>query len=82
MIDKRTWDEFRNAGLLWWVNRLLHLCGWAIVVCVEQDGSISEVYPARVKFRGFDCESESDGFVKLTRYMADIASELLQEAQS
>lgn len=82
MIEKRTWAEFRNAGLLWWVNRALHLFGWAIVVTLEADGSITDAYPARCKFRGFDQSSEADGFAKLTGHVAENAAELLKEAQS
>ena len=31
MVDKRDWSEFRNSGLLWWINTMLHTFGWAIV---------------------------------------------------
>ena len=53
MIDKKTWDEFRSTGLLLFVNTMLHIFGWAIVVKYDDDDSIT-AYPARVKFRGFD----------------------------
>lgn len=81
MITRKTWSEFRNAGLLWWVNRILHLCGWAIVVVQEEDGSISEVYPARVRFRGFHEESESEGFYKITHYLNEHMDELIEEVK-
>lgn len=77
MIYKKSWDEFQKAGLLWWVNRVLHLFGWAIVVEVEvqKDGTPEETvvraYPARVGFRGFTVESEMEGFRALTRYLAE-----------
>lgn len=82
MIDRKKWEEFRSSGLLWWINRMLHLCGWAICVVVEADGSISDVYPARVKFRGFDEKSESEGFISLTQHIADNATDLVAEANS
>lgn len=25
MVERRSWEEFRESGLLWWVNRTLHL---------------------------------------------------------
>ncbi len=81
-VEKKTWAEFRSAGLLWWVNRSLHLFGWAICVTVESNGSISETYPARVKFRGFDGESESEGFAKVTQYLAGSCQELLGEVEA
>lgn len=59
MVDRREWAEFKRHGLLWLANRTLHLFGWAIVFTVEANGAITEVYPARVKWRGFDDESET-----------------------
>lgn len=32
---------------------ILHTFGWAITVEIEDDGTISDAYPARVRFRGF-----------------------------
>ncbi len=68
---KKTWREFQDSGLLWWVNRSLHLFGWAIVVIEEDEGEIMEVYPARVQYRGFSQSTEGEGFVKLTKHLAD-----------
>ena len=82
MIDRKTWNEFRDVGLLWFANRLLHLAGWAICVQVEEDGEVTDVYPARVKFRGFCEESETKGFVKLTQFLKDNVDKLLEEAKS
>lgn len=82
MVEERTWKEFKEAGLLWWANRVLHLFGWAIVMVQEQDGSISSCYPARCKFRGFGPESEEKGFVNLTRYLSDNMEDLLAEAEA
>jgi hypothetical protein len=79
MVERKTWEEFRHAGLLWWVNRILHLFGWAIVVEVEAGGKVTDAYPARVKFRGFDETSESAGFTALTSHFADNATRLTRE---
>ncbi|MCK9542955.1 MAG: hypothetical protein M0R03_13090 [Novosphingobium sp.] len=83
MIDKKNWNEFRDAGLLWFTNRFLHLFGWAIVIDYEDltKGTIKEVYPARCKFRGFDDKSESKGFINVTKYLKDNINDLLKEAQ-
>jgi len=81
MVTRKTWKEFQESKLLWWVNRLLHTFGWAIVFQVEQDGEISDVYPARVKFRGFDEKSEEEGFIGLTQYLKDTVDELVEEAK-
>ena len=79
MFDRKTWDEFRNCGFLWLVNQILHVFGWAIVVDIDSE-NIVEVYPARVKFRGFSEKVNTDGYIAVSKYMADNASELLEEA--
>ena len=71
MLEKRPWKEFQDAGLLWWANRDLHLVGWALVAVQEKDGSISDVYPARCKFRGFSEDVETEGFKKLTAHIEE-----------
>lgn len=81
MIDVRSWKEFREAGLLWWVNRSLHLFGWAIVVSLDEAGEVLEVKPCRVPYRGFDRADEEDGFRMVSGYLAAAAPTLLAEAQ-
>ena len=81
MITKKTWEEFRKSGLLWWINQILHTFGWAIVVEVEEDGTITNCYPARVRFRGFDEKSNTEGYIKVSQYMKDNAEVLLKESQ-
>jgi hypothetical protein len=76
MIDKKTWKDFKDSGLLWFINTTLHLFGWVIVFEVDEDGIISEVYPARTNFRGFPAEVNDDGYIKLTNHLSDIISEL------
>lgn len=80
MINKRNWEEFRNTGLLWFVNFILHLFGWAIVYEIE-GGMIKEVYPARVKYRGFDEKTISEGYLKISQYLENNISELRIEAE-
>jgi len=80
MINRKTWEEFRNSGLLWWVNQQLHIFGWSIVVVMEDD-KILEAYPARVKFRGFDDNNNTQGYIKVSKYMKENADELLKEAE-
>jgi len=82
MVTRKTWEEFRESKLLWLANRTLHVFGWAIVLEIGDDGSVADVYPARVKFRGFDEKSETEGFIGLSRYMEDNISALREEAES
>jgi hypothetical protein len=81
MVNKKSWEEFRSSGMLWWINMILHTFGWAIVVNVNEDGSISEAYPARVKFRGFDEESNTKGYINVSKYIKEHADELLEESR-
>lgn len=66
-INRRSWEEFRASGLLWWVNRILHTFGWAICLDVYPDGEVKGCYPAVVTFRGFTEEDEQEGFEAMKR---------------
>ena len=81
MVNKKTWVEFRDSGLLWWINMLLHTFGWSIVFNIENDGSITEVYPARVKFRGFDAKSNTEGYIKVSEYLEKNIIEIVDESK-
>ena len=81
MVTKKEWSEFRSTGLVLIVNQILHIFGWALVFEIEKD-EIKNVYPARVKFRGFDNKSTDEAYQKLSKYMLDNAKELNDEAQS
>lgn len=80
MVFPKTWEEFRATGLLLFINMFLHVFGWAIVVVVEEDGSVSKCYPARVKFRGFAHDSQDRAYKKLSAFMLENAEILKQEA--
>ena len=78
MVDEKTWKQFKDSGLLWWVNMIIHTFGWAIVF--EYDGkNITRVYPARVKFRGFDEKSNDEGYIKINRYMKENSDNILND---
>ena len=79
-VTKKSWDEFRDSGLLWFINTILHMFGWAIVVEVD-NGEVVNAYPARVTFRGFSEESTTNGYQKVSKWMAENAAELLDEAE-
>ena len=81
MVNRKSWDEFRNNGLLWWINMILHTLGWAIVTEIDE-GKIIDIYPARVKFRGFGEKNNTEGYIKVSQFMKDNAKELLSEAEN
>ena len=81
MIEKISWVAFRSNGLLWGVNRFLHLFGVAIVFDFNEDGTLKEVYPARCKFRGFDEDSNKEGFQNITSFMEKNIEQLKEEVK-
>ncbi len=79
MIEKRSWKEFKESGLLWFINTILHLFGWAIVCSI--DNEIIEVYPARTSFRGFSEICNKQGYEKVTEYLNENIKDLLKETK-
>ena len=79
MATKKTWTEFRSTGLLLFINQILHAFGWSIVFEIGDDGEIKTVYPARVKFRGFDEKSVSEEYAKIGKYLKDNSEEMFYE---
>lgn len=81
MVTRKTWNEFRETGLFLLVNQFLHIFGWTLVVEVAEDEEVTECYPARTKFRGFGENSISAAYQRISKYMADNAAELYEEAK-
>jgi len=79
MLDKKSWKEFKSTKLLWWVNRSLHLFGWCIVIELDANHNIIDVYPARTNYRGFNYEDEENGFKGLSMYLKNNINDLEQE---
>ena len=52
MVEQKTWEKFRQTGLLLLLNQFLHIFGWAIVLHYNEKQEIEKVYPARVNFVG------------------------------
>ena len=79
MLDERSIEEFREAGLLLLTNQFLHIFGWALTVNVDEDGKITRFYPAHCKFRGFDARSTGEAYEKVTRHLAERMPDLLKD---
>lgn len=62
LVERKTWQEFQDSKMLWWINRILHTFGWAIVLEFSDTGIFETAYPAKVAFRGFSTELETEGF--------------------
>lgn len=81
MIEERTWEEFRNSGLLWFINTILQIFGWSLVVELDDDKSIKRCYPARSHYRGFSEDIVIQDSKKLTQYMIDNAKDLIKDCE-
>lgn len=76
---KNNWKDFHSTGLLWFVNRMLHVFGWAINVA-WMDDEVIDVYPIRTKTRGFDEKTEEESYERVAKWMKDSGEELYDEA--
>lgn len=75
---EKSWDEFRNTGLVQITNQFLHIFGWALTYA--KDGDEFRVFPARVRYRGFDEGSQTRAYEKLQKYMIENAETLYNES--
>lgn len=75
---EKSWDEFRNTGLVQITNQFLHIFGWALTYA--KDGDEFRVFPARVRYRGFDVDSQTRAYEKLQKYMIENAETLYKES--
>lgn len=78
MLEEKTWEEFRNAGMLFLANTILQFFGWSIVIELEMDKI--KVYPIRTKFRGFSLDCVEEGHKKVASFLINNVEELYKEA--
>lgn len=80
-IEKQ-YEAFRNTGLLWFINSILHVFGWALHIEFDDDeDNIINMYPQRRGFRGFSEDINSNGYEKIAKYLKDNSSDLFEEFQ-
>ena len=65
------WQEFKDAGLLWMINGILHNFGYAITIFTNNEGKITNVTPMKTKYRGFSEESNEKGYKKVAKYLKE-----------
>ena len=80
MVNRISWKKFRDSGMLWWINMILHTFGLAIVLGIE-DEEVKDVYPAKVKIRGFGEKNNTEGYIKVSEYMNKKAVILFEESK-
>ena len=81
-ITKKTWREFRDTGLLWFINSILHVFGWAIRLSPDPKNPDADFIASinRTKYRGFPETSNTKGYQKVSKYLKDNIDELVNEA--
>ena len=67
--------EFKESGMLWFVNSILHTFGMALTWNPETD----VIEPAITKFRGFEEKYNDQGYRALTEYMRDNSASLMPD---
>jgi len=80
-MNIESWREFQDTGLLWFINTILHVFGWAIVVGVNIDDGSSCAFPARVPYCGFPEEANDRGYKRIREYMAKNGADLLSDVE-
>ena len=81
MIERMDLKEFKDTGMLWYINQQLHLFGMALVIEEDENGMLKELYPAKCKFRGFSNSVSDKGYRKLTEYMVENSEDLLKDCE-
>ena len=79
--EKNKWKDFRKTGLLWFINSILHLFGYAITYNCDSEGNIISVTPERVFYRGFTEETNTEGYEKVTKYLGKEIKVLLEDLE-
>lgn len=79
-MKKQSWEDFRLAGLLWYVNRILHVFGWTIVLEVNDDDTIADAWPSRTRWKGFSPELDAVNFDRMRQTMRDVGTESIARA--
>lgn len=67
--------EFKESGMLWFVNSILHAFGMALTWNPETD----VIEPVITKFRGFEEKYNDQGYRALTEYMRDNSASLIPD---
>ena len=78
--EKKTWTEFRESGLLLFVNTFLHIFGWVIVIEMDDDGNES-AYPARTSWRGLPEDAMDRAYKRVTKTMEANLPQLLEDTK-
>ena len=79
--EKKTWKEFRESGLLTFVNTFLHIFGWVLVLEMDDTGNITEAYPARTSWRGFSEDAMDKAYKRVTKGLQADIPQLMEDVE-
>ena len=79
-FSQNQWKEFRKTKLLWFINMILHVFGWVIVLEDNGHGGI-EAVPRRSTFRGFPEKTNTMGYLLLQKYLKENIDEIYKETE-
>lgn len=78
MYKEKDWEEFRESGMLWFINGILMMFGWALLY-EHDDSDYIKVTPVRTSYRGFSPEINAQGYEDVTKYLYDNVDILLKD---
>lgn len=82
MNKETTVKEFRDTGLLMYINQILQIFGWEIGVRINiSDNETQQLIPLRTKFRGFDNQTTTRNYEKIASWIRKNGDELYDEAE-
>lgn len=79
--SEMTLEEFKDSGLLWFVNQNLHMFGVAIAMNLDRDRNPISLYPVRCSFRGFDEETNDWGYQKVTEFISKNINKMVDDVK-
>ena len=69
-VKERTWEEFRESGLFWFINTILYMFGWAITLEVDENFNVKNAYPSSRGGKIFDDEANRRGYLRVAKYLS------------
>ncbi len=79
MIERRTWEEFRETGLVKIINVIIRAFGWSIYYEYTNDKKFVQVYPIRCKHMRLGDASMTKAYLNLAKWMNENSEELVKD---
>ena len=74
MKNKEAWIKFKDSGLLWLINGLLHNFGYVIAYEYDVADDLIDVRPMKADYTGFTRQVQQEGHWALSEYLNDIGT--------